>query len=165
MTPREKIQSRLSALNIFALRLTPPLPDGGVFIGHGRSLQWHRLKEFISDTLRLRCDDFNVESTAGLQTVDRIDRMLSSARMAFLVMTGDDAHTDGSLHARQNVIHEVGLFQARLGAHRAVILLENGCSKPSNLDGLTTINFPRDDIAARFHEVRGVLERERMLWP
>ena len=91
--------------------------------------------------------------------------MLASARMAFLVMTAEDQHVDGTKHARPNVIHEIGLFQAALGARRAIVLLEHGCSRFSNLDGLTTINFPNNDIMARTEEVRGVLARERLLPP
>lgn len=40
--------------------------------------------------------------------------MLSSAGFAFLVMTGEDMHDDNELHARENVIHEIGLFQGKL---------------------------------------------------
>ena len=35
-----------------------------------------------------------------------------------------------------NVIHEVGLFQGRLGANKAIILLEDGCEEFSNIQGL-----------------------------
>jgi predicted nucleotide-binding protein len=89
--------------------------------------------------------------------------MLNTARMAFLVLTGEDQHVDGSMHARENVIHEVGLFQAKLGPTRAIVLLERGCSRFSNLDGLTTIDFPPNDIMARSEEIRGVLTREHVL--
>ena len=82
--------------------------------------------------------------------------------MAFLVMTAEDEHADGTRHARQNVVHEIGLFQAALGWRRAIVMLENGCSRFSNLDGLTTIDFPSGDIMARSEEIRGVLTRERV---
>ena len=35
--------------------------------------------------------------------------MLEVSCMAFLIMTGEDEQPDGSLRARDNVIHEVGL--------------------------------------------------------
>jgi len=86
--------------------------------------------------------------------------MLSQAGMAFLVMTAEEKHADGTLQARPNVIHEVGLFQARLGPRRAIVVIEQGCAEFSNLSGLTTVRFPSGDIAARFEDVRRVLERE-----
>ena len=49
--------------------------------------------------------------------------------MAFLVMTAEDEQPDGTLRARDNVIHEAGLFQDRLGFKRAIILLEEGCEE------------------------------------
>jgi predicted nucleotide-binding protein len=75
-------------------------------------------------------------------------------------MTAEEERSDATLHARPNVIHEVGLFQGHLGIERAIILLEEGCSEFSNIIGLSQIRFPKNDIAARFEEIRRVLERE-----
>ena len=41
--------------------------------------------------------------------------MMSTSCFAFLIMTGEDEHADESKHARENVIHEAGLFQGRFG--------------------------------------------------
>jgi predicted nucleotide-binding protein len=151
-------QARLSVQLIVARLLIAISGSGAkLFIGHGRSAEWLKLRIFLTQTLSLTCDEFNIEPTAGLQTGARIESMLNTARMAFLVLTGEDQHVDGSMHARENVIHEVGLFQAKLGPTRAIVLLERGCSRFSNLDGLTTIDFPPNDIMARYEEIRGVL--------
>ena len=75
-------------------------------------------------------------------------------------MTGEDEQADGSLRARDNVIHEVGLFQGKLGFERAIILLEEGCGDFSNIHGITHIPFPKGKIDAAFEKIRGVLERE-----
>ena len=161
-TGQNKILTRLPNLEHLAGKLSAPVKPR-IFIGHGRSPEWLKLRIFFSQTLDLPCDEFNIEPAAGLQTANRIETMLASANMAFLIMTGEDSQADGTLHARQNVIHEIGLFQARLGQHRAIVMLEAGCSRFSNLDGLTTINFPAGDIMARSEQVRGVLARERVL--
>ena len=86
-----------------------------IFIGHGGSHIWRELKDFIVDTLELEYEEFNRISPAGRATSDRLKEMLEVSRIAFLVMTGEDEHADNLLHARENVIHEVGLFQGRLG--------------------------------------------------
>jgi hypothetical protein len=161
-SPQEKLLTRLGALELLHERFRVPR-GRRVFIGHGRSAEWLKLHLFLSRTLSLNCDEFNVEPIAGIHTAKRIESMLASASMAFLVMTAEDTHADNTVHARQNVVHEVGLFQARLGPRRAIVLLEQGCSRFSNLDGLTTINFPIGDITARSEEVRGVLAREGLL--
>ena len=83
--------------------------------------------------------------------------------IAFLIMTGDDEQTDGSVHARMNVVQEAGMFQGRLGFTRAIILLEDGCQEFSNIHGLGQIRFPRGNIRAAFEEIRQVLGREGLI--
>jgi len=137
--------------------------DGKVFIGHGRSMVWRDLKDFLHDRLRLDWDEFNREATAGLTTKERLEIMLDNATIALLIMTAEDQQGDGSLHARENVIHEVGLFQGRLGFTRAIILLEEGCAEFGNIIGITQIRFPKGNISAKFEDVRRVLEREEII--
>ncbi len=134
-----------------------------VFIGHGRSPLWRELKDFLQDRLKLAWDEFNREAVAGLPTFERIGNMLNSAKFAFLIMTAEDEYSDRSTHARQNVVHEVGLFHGRLGPRKPIILLEEGCEEFSNIAGLSQIRFPRSDISARFEEIRRVLEREAII--
>jgi len=145
---------------------TPKIPmitKSKVFIGHGNSSVWRDLKDFLHDRLHLEWDEFNREPSAGYPTTKRISQMLDSAGFAFIVMTAEDEHSDKSLHARENAIHEAGLFQGRLGFERAIILLEEGCSEFSNIVGLTQIRFPKGHIDARFEEIRRVLEREHII--
>jgi predicted nucleotide-binding protein len=135
-------------------------PGGNVFIGHGRSLLWRELKDFISDRLGLPWDEFNRVPVAGVTNIARLSEMLDSARIAFVVLTAEDETIDGRERARQNVVHEAGLFQGRLGFTRAIVLLEDGCDEFSNIQGLGQIRFPRGQISAAFDDVRQVLERE-----
>ena len=134
-----------------------------VFIGHGRSLVWKDLKDFIQDRLRLPWDEFNRVPVAGVTNVERLSQMLNDAAIAFLVMTAEDGHSDGTSHARENVVHEAGLFQGKLGFSKAIILLEEGCEEFSNIQGLGQIRFPPGNIKAAFEEVRKVIEREDLL--
>lgn len=137
--------------------------EGTVFIGHGRSPVWRDLKDFIQDRLGLKPDEFNLGPAAGMTTKERLEEMLGSAIFAFLIMTAEDEHADNTKHARENVIHEAGLFQGRLGFKRAIILLEEGCSEFSNIQGLGQIRFPKGNIEAKREEIRQVLEREGLL--
>lgn len=134
-----------------------------IFIGHGRSHVWRELKDFIEDTLKLPYEEFNRISPAGKATSDRLKEMLEESCMAFLIMTGEDEQADGSLRARDNVIHEVGLFQGKLGFERAIILLEEGCEDFSNIHGITHIPFPKGKIGTTFGEILKVLKRESIL--
>jgi predicted nucleotide-binding protein len=140
-----------------------PKTTGKVFIGHGRSMAWRDLKDFIQDRLKLEWDEFNRETVAGRTTKERLEEMLDTACIAFLVMTAEDEHSDGSFQARANVIHEAGLFQGRLGFQRAIILLEDGCAEFSNIQGLTQIRFTKGQLGSKFEEIRKVLEREGIM--
>jgi predicted nucleotide-binding protein len=134
-----------------------------VFIGHGRSAVWRELKDFVQDRLLLPWDEFNRVPVAGVTNIARLSEMLDGAAIAFLVMTAEDEMADGGVQARMNVVHEAGLFQGRLGFTRAIVLLEEGCTEFSNIQGLGQIRFPRSNIAASFEEVRRVMEREGLV--
>lgn len=134
-----------------------------IFIGHGRSPMWRELKDFLNDRLGFPWDEFNREAVAGITTFERIETMLDSASFAFLIMTAEDQHSDATTHARQNVVHEVGLFQGKLGPRKAIILIEEGCNEFSNIVGLSQIRFPKGQISAVFEEIRRVLEREGVI--
>lgn len=137
-----------------------PLLGRKIFIGHGRSLVWLQLKDFIRERIGLPCDEFNLEPAAGLSTTTRLDAMIAQAGFAFIVMTAEEKHADGRVYARPNVIHESGLFQGKLGTPKAIVLLEDGCSDFSNISGLTQIRFPTGDLKPALEDVRRVLERE-----
>lgn len=155
-----QLEQLISSLNGVVETALSPAHGKKVFIGHGRSPVWRELKDFLFDRLDLPWDEFNRESVAGISTTERLNQMLDASSFAFLIMTAEDEHADATLHARENVIHEIGLFQGKLGFRRAIVLLEDGCQPFSNIHGLTYIPFSRDRISASFEELRRVLERE-----
>jgi predicted nucleotide-binding protein len=92
--------------------------------------------------------------------------MLDTSAFAILVLTRENRHADKRWHARENVIHELGLFQGRLGYEKAVILMEAGVERFSNIDGLTYIEFSKGDFAGSSKakkELRKTLAREGLL--
>ena len=134
-----------------------------IFIGHGHSLVWRELKDFIVDRLGLEYEEFNRISPAGKTNKERLIEMLEVCGMAFLIMTGEDEQADGSFSARDNVIHEAGLFQGKIDFEKAIILLEEGCQEFSNIEGLGQIRFPKGNIKAVFEDIREVLDRESII--
>jgi predicted nucleotide-binding protein len=74
----------------------------------------------------LSVDEFNAVAVAGIPTLERLCEMLDSAAFAFLIMTAEDEQLDGKVRARENVVHELGLFQGRLGFKRAIVLSVGG---------------------------------------
>ena len=134
-----------------------------IFIGHGRSVVWRELKDFIQERLKLEGDEFNRVAVAGIATSSRLNQMLDDAAIAFLILTAEDELADGKVQARTNVVHEAGLFQGRLGFSRAIILLEEGCEEFSNIQGLGQLRFQKGRIKEIFEDIRQVCEREGIL--
>ena len=56
----------------FGVEMTAKKVGRHIFIGHGRSLVWRDLKDFIKDKLNLRYDEFNRVPIAGITNIDRL---------------------------------------------------------------------------------------------
>lgn len=147
-----------------ASRLPPPPPPQKprpvVFIGHGRNPQWRDLKDHLLDKHGYRVEAYEIGARTGHAIRDILEDMLAKTSFAVLVLTGEDQTPEGSLRARQNVIHEAGLFQGRLGFNRAIILLEEGTEEFSNIEGVEQIRFGTGNIKETFGEVLATLRRE-----
>jgi predicted nucleotide-binding protein len=134
-----------------------------VFIGHGHSNDWKDIREFLKDRCGLEFEEFNRQPAAGKSTKERLEEMLDASGFALIIMTAEDEAKDGTLRARENVVHEAGLFQGRLGFERAIILREEGCEEFSNIEGLVQIPFPKGNVMAVTEKIREVLEREGLI--
>ncbi|MDE0180002.1 MAG: nucleotide-binding protein [Caldilineaceae bacterium] len=139
---------------------TPPPPRPKVFIGHGRSTLWRELKDHLQDKHFFDVLAYEVGARAGHEIRDILEEMLESGTFAILVMTGEDETAEGHLMPRMNVVHELGLFQGRLGFSRAIVLLEEGTQEFSNIHGTDQIRFEEGRIKETFGEVLATLKRE-----
>lgn len=139
------------------------ISNKSIFIGHGRSSAWKELKEILQARLNLSCIEFNSEPQEGKSTKEVLLSMLENSKFAFLVMTPKDERPDKTFHARENVVHEVGLFQGKLGFEKAIILLEAGCEEFSNIHGLTQIRFSQGNLDAVYLKIEDVLSREGII--
>ena len=131
-----------------------------VFIGHGRDPQWRDLKDHLHEQHGYDVQAYEIGSRAGHAIRDILEEMMEESSFALLVFTGEDVDHEGHLRARQNVVHELGLFQGSLGFSRAVVLLEEGTDEFSNIQGIHQIRFPRGHIREVFGDVLAVLRRE-----
>lgn len=134
--------------------------DPIVFVGHGRSSLWRDLKDHLREKHGYRVEAYEIGARAGHAIRDILNEMLKRASFAVLVMTGEDCGQDGKLHARQNVIHEAGLFQGQLGFARAIVLLEEGVEEFSNIHGIEQIRFRQGNIKETFGDIVATLRRE-----
>ncbi|MCJ2009528.1 TIR domain-containing protein [Methylobacterium sp. J-092] len=131
-----------------------------VYIGHGRSRLWKDLKDHLRDHHGIEVIAYETGARAGYTIQEVLADMASSATLALLVHTGENIDRDGLAHARENVVHETGLFQGRLGFKRAIVILEDDTSEFSNIVGLQQIRFSKGNIREIFGDVLAVIKRE-----
>lgn len=165
---RENILRLSNIVDNFATSCFVPKPETPkketkkpkIFIGHGGSMQWRDLKDHLQDKHGFNVLAYETGSRAGHTIRDIIAEMLENSSFAILVMTGEDVMEDGTVMARQNVIHEIGLFQGRLGFTKAVVLKEEGTREFTNISGVNQIRYSKSNIKETFGEILGVLRRE-----
>jgi predicted nucleotide-binding protein len=129
-----------------------------VFIGHGHSEDWKELRDHLRDMHGFEVEAYEAKPRAG-QTIENVlQAMLAKATIAFFVMTGEDETVAGSMNPRLNVVHELGLFQGRLGFNKGIVLLKRGAAEFSNIAGLQQIRFT--DIKEVFGNVIATINQE-----
>ena len=134
--------------------------DPCVFIGHGQSKLWARVQVFLKDDHNLKIVSYESESRASNSITSILEDMLNQATFAVLILTAEDETSQGAIRARQNVVHEVGLFQGCLGFRNVVLLMQDGIEQFSNIAGLQYIPFSNDRIEQTFYELTRTLKRE-----
>jgi predicted nucleotide-binding protein len=142
----------------------PPPPEPAlvprIFIGRGHDQLWRDLKDHLHEKHGFVVQAYETAARAGHTIRDILADLVGTTDFAILVLTADDKVSASETRARQNVVHETGLFQGRLGFNRAIVLLEDGVEEFSNLYGIQQIRFSKGNIKETFGEVIATLRRE-----
>jgi predicted nucleotide-binding protein len=134
-----------------------------IFIGHGGSQTWRVLKDFLNDRLELEWQELPQTPTEGVEVAAALRGALDSATVVLIIVAVEDEYDRGERHTRERLIHQLGLFQGRLGFQRVIVLLEDGCEALSTLGGRTQIDFPRGHIEECFEELQRIFERQKII--
>jgi len=130
-----------------------------VFIGHGHNPAWRDLKDHLQDKHGIKVIAYESGERGGHTIRDILEELMSSSSLAFLILTKEDETLEGAFRARQNVVHEVGLFQGRLGFTRAIVISQEGTEVFSNIAGVHQLCF-RNKIQEIFGDTLAVYRRE-----
>lgn len=130
-----------------------------VYIGHGRDNDWKIIKEELQDKHKIMVETYETGARAGHTIRDVLEDMSSKSQFAILVCTAEDIQKDDKVRARQNVIHEAGLFQGKLGFNKAIIVMKKNVEMPSNLDGIQQIRY-NDNIKETISDILATITRE-----
>ena len=129
--------------------------DAQIWIIHGgKSTVWQSLATFLVTDLELRYTEFNDPAAKRVFIQDRVETMVASSTLALAVMTAADVTECGERRARQNVVHEIGVAQGRLGFGRVIIMLQRGVETFSNMSGLVYVPFEPSKLAEALSDLR-----------
>lgn len=126
-----------------------------VFISHGRAKDWYEVQAHIERDLKIGTLEL-AQETGMVTIIEKLEEKAQQCDAAVFVMSGDDVDSEGQLRSRENVLHEIGYFQAKYGRRNVILLHEDGVSIPSNLAGIVYVAYPKATPAATF----GTLDRE-----
>lgn len=126
-------------------RTSSPRNRMNVLLIHGRDdRNVQRLEKYIRDRLGGSVVVLNDSRAARRHLIERFEEKAAKADWAIVLLTPDDiADAEGARHhvARSNVIFELGLAYGRLGGSRVWVLLKEGTTPPSDLEGIRRIDF------------------------
>jgi sugar/nucleoside kinase (ribokinase family) len=134
----------------------------GVFIAHGGAADWLAVKELVEAELNLRAHYFERQTWGSIAVTEAIAANLERCSFAICVLTAEDLTAEGKRLARQNVVHEIGLFQGRYGFDRVVVLAEEGCDYVPSLALPYCITFAHNGIRSTFWRVRTMIKDLRL---
>lgn len=130
--------------------------DPLIFISHGRASDWREVQSYIERDIGFATLELAQEPNLGRTVLQKLEQESNRCSSAVIVMTGDDIDAAGNARARENVLHEIGYFQAKFGLAGVCLLHEDGTNITSNIHGLVYIPFPKGRIEATL----GSLARE-----
>lgn len=130
----------------------PPQKEFTVFIGYSNRELCLEVQKFLFDE-SIKSMSFKDFEHLSITAVQVLEEALETCSYCIMIVTPQDKQPDGKKRARQNVIHEIGLFQGRLGFQRVLILEQEGIDSFSNIDGLQTARFDEGNIESTFTRI------------
>jgi sugar/nucleoside kinase (ribokinase family) len=129
----------------------------GIFISHGKNPEWFAVQRFVEERFAAPVYAFESAPWGGHELSEALSKNLERCSLAVCVLTTEDCTGDGRRVARQNVIHEVGLFQGQHGFDRVVLLVEEGCGFIPEAATPFTLYFPHNQIYQAFYQLAEII--------
>ncbi len=107
-----------------------------VFIIHGHNEEMKKNVQLMLERIGLNAIVLHERPDKGRTIIDKLIEEGAEAKYAIALLSPDDQHTDGSGHARQNVVLEIGYFLGKLGRNNVRLLKKGNTTIPSDLQGI-----------------------------
>jgi predicted nucleotide-binding protein len=132
---------------------------GFIVYGHDIGDAQH-LRDLLRDRFHLEPHMLEPLAGMGRPMIDKFEEEAEGSSFACVLLTPDDQVSNSGNNysqARANVLFELGWFYARLGRSRVVLLLKKGTRLPSDLEGVSRIEF-NDSVEEKLIELEAELK-------
>lgn len=129
-----------------------------IFISHGRSPLWNDVERFVRTQLEVDVVILKDQVNRGRTVIEKLEEETDECHYAIIVMTAEDEQADGSVRARQNVVHEIGFFQGKFGRENVLVLRQESVEEFSNIAGIVYEPFIGNNIQSTFERIRSEID-------
>lgn len=136
-----------------------------VFIIHGKSKKWKKVKEYINKVLNFATLVLIEEANQGNLTDLFKDAVWEECDCAVAIMSPDDQMRSGRYRARQNVLYEIGYCQGlwdhyyqESALEPVIIIKERRVELNSDLSGYKYISYREEAMEKSFGQLGTALE-------
>ncbi|WP_051591059.1 TIR domain-containing protein [Bacillus sp. UNC438CL73TsuS30] len=140
--------------------------NNNVFIIHGHNeARWRQLASLLKDEFNLNPIVLSEVESEGMTIIEKFEKYAKECSYAFALITADDTVVKNDvtyLQARPNVIFEIGWFYGQLGRKRVCIIVEEGASVPSDLDGIMQLRY-RNSLDDVFRQIQKELRASELI--
>jgi len=154
---QNKNENEIIIDGIDCLKARHPKGISKIFLGHGHNQVWVQIEKYIKE-LGYNVESFETQKYNSPRIFDKLIKLLNECNVAVMVMSGDDSNSNGTIHARQNVVHEIGLFQGRYGLERVIMFRQSNVEVFSNIGGFLTISYENEPNKENFEELKNILD-------
>jgi hypothetical protein len=137
-----------------------------VFVIHGHdTTNTLRLRAMLKERFALAPVILSEQPARGRTIIEKFESEADDSSYAFALITPDDLIRHGAptyAQARPNVLFELAWFYGRLGRDRVCILFQESTRMPSDLDGISRIQF-RASIEEKVTEIENELRASNLI--
>lgn len=133
-----------------------------VFLGHGSHPDWLILQNELQKH-GFTVDEFDGNPRAGQTIQDVVSELLYGHQVGVFILAAEDKLENGSVRGRQNVVHEIGLFQGHHGWQSALVVARRDVEVPSNLQGIVRFDYEHSPVEVASSLSRSLKEHELRL--
>jgi predicted nucleotide-binding protein len=125
------------------------MSEFSIFLIHGRSMDWKKVKDFIEDTLSFKVTVI-IEEVGADTIISKLRKAIwKNSDCAIAIMSADDLMADNTKYARPNVLFEIGytmgffdhLYWEDDDLHPVLMLKEKETYIPSDLAGIEYMEY------------------------